>query len=58
MSHKRGTMISLLDRAFKICSTNLLEDELSFVKNILIQNNYPIRPINKEINKQRRKFSE
>ena len=51
LSHKRSTVKSLLDRAFKICSPEYLQNEISLIKKQLIDNNYPKKFIQKEINK-------
>ena len=44
-SVKRGVVISLVDRALKICSPNHVKSELDHVKDIIFCNGYPINLI-------------
>ena len=55
-NQKISVINSLVTRAFKICSTAYLEDELDTIKRELIQNNYPKKEINKVINKKRSSY--
>ena len=52
-SQKRCVVKSLVNRAFKICSSHLLEDELEVVKLQLIENGYPKNLVKSEITKAR-----
>ena len=53
MAHKRSTIRSLVSRAFKICSEEYLENELTLIKEQLSNNGYPRKMIVKEIQKYR-----
>ena len=56
-SHKRSTVRSLVNRAFKICSEEYLEDELQAIKKQLRANGYPVKLISKEINQCRQQIT-
>ena len=51
ISHKHSTVRSLISRAFKIFSQDLLQEELSYLKNQFINNNYPKKMVIQEIKK-------
>ena len=51
--HKRSTIKSLVSRAFKICSSETLNDELKYVKEQLKNNGYPLVIIQEEIDKEK-----
>ena len=53
IAHKRSTIRSLISRAYKICSVEYLDNELTIVKEQLINNGYPKKMINQEIYKHR-----
>ena len=40
-SHKRSVITSLVSRAFKLCSSDMLEEELDYIRNGLLRNGYP-----------------
>ena len=53
IAHKRSTIRSLVSRAFKICSEEYLENELTNIKEQLKNNGYPKKLVNREIHKYR-----
>lgn len=55
---KIGLIISLTDRIFSICSPKFVEEELSFLRKILISNMYPEWLINQTFSKRRKRFLE
>ena len=57
MSVKRGVVISLVDRAFRICSQEFLDSELLYLRDILFCNSYPIKFIDKIIENRRVKHN-
>ena len=55
LSHKRSTIKSLVSRAFKICSSETLNEELKYVKEQLKNNGYPLGIIKQEIDKEKQR---
>ena len=53
ISVKRGAVIALVDRAFRICSREFLNSELLYLRDVLFCNSYPIEFID-NITKNRR----
>lgn len=56
LAHKRGVVISLVDRAIHLTSPKFRQDILHNIKSILITNNYPPKFIHKIIKQRLHKF--
>ena len=57
LTYKKGFMLCLLYRAFRICSDwNLIHEEIKHLKSIWINNKYPIELIDFCVNKFKNKF--
>jgi len=52
ISVKKGTVLSLVERVFKICSPEYIDSELLCLRDILFCNGYPVKLVN-EIMKKR-----
>ena len=57
ISVKRGVVITLMDRAFRICSQEFLNSELLYLRDILFYNSYRIKFIDKIIKNRRIKHN-
>ena len=49
----RRAVIALVDRSFRICSREILDSELLYLRNVLFCNSYPIKFIHKIIKNRR-----
>jgi hypothetical protein len=57
-SVKRGVIISLVDRVFKLCWLNHVNSELKYIKDILLCNGYPINLIENIIDRWLKKIKQ
>ena len=57
ISVKRGVVIALVDRVFRICSREFLDSELLYLRDVLFCNSYPIKFIDKIIKNRRIKHN-
>ena len=53
ISVKRGVVIALVDRAFRICSREFLDSELLYLRDVLFCNSYPIKCMDKIVKNRR-----
>ena len=57
VSVKRGVVIAMVDRAFRICSQEFLDSEFLYLRDVFFCNSYPIKFIDKIIKNRRIKHN-